>query len=307
MAKKEYDKILFRLVNILTRLSSGETLVLKSLAQEFNVSIRTIQNDIRRLEYSYPIERHRGKISFAEGFTLNQTKLTTEEMIFLNLALEQFDEVEDIDKIKDRIYKKLVRQKFVNPYYIKQEDIEDIDVDSPFISLLERCITEQEIVKLEVFDKTVEVEPYKIVNFDGLWYLVAKDRNDRKIKSYDLHTIANILPLKKYHKTSAKWIENYLDGVHSAFFVDGIHYTVTLKVTKEAAQYFLRKDFLESQEIVKKNDDGSVIVSFEVSHDEDIDNIIKAWLPHIEVIEPQRYKQKLLKELKQYIQRVENV
>ena len=219
-------------------------------------------------------------------------------MIFLNLALEQFDEVEDIDKIKDRIYKKLVRQKFVNPYYIKQEDIEDIDVDSPFISLLERCITEQEIVKLEVFDKTIEVEPYKIVNFDGLWYLVAKDRNDRKIKSYDLHTIADILPLKKYHKTSAKWIENYLDG---------IHYTVTLKVTKEAAQYFLRKDFLESQEIVKKNDDGSVIVSFEVSHDEDIDNIIKAWLPHIEVIEPQRYKQKLLKELKQYIQRVENV
>ena len=39
-------------------------------------------------------------------------------------------------------------------------------------------------------------------------------------------------------------------------------------------------------------------------NDEDIDNIIKSWLPHIEIIEPIRFKEKLKNELKDYLLKI---
>jgi len=38
-----------------------------------------------------------------------------------------------------------------------------------------------------------------------------------------------------------------------------------------------------------------------VSHDEDIDNIIKGWIPHVEILEPVRFREKMLNELKNYL------
>jgi len=45
---------------------------------------------------------------------------------------------------------------------------------------------------------------------------------------------------------------------------------------------------------------------FEVSSDEDIDNLIKAWLPHVEILSPIRLRHQLISELKAYISQLEN-
>ena len=43
---KEYDKILFRLTDILTKLAQQQMPTLSDLTKEYNVSIRTIQRDV---------------------------------------------------------------------------------------------------------------------------------------------------------------------------------------------------------------------------------------------------------------------
>lgn len=54
---EEHDKLAQRLGMILTKLNAGEHLQIASLAQEFNVSERTIQRDLnKRLSY-LPLER----------------------------------------------------------------------------------------------------------------------------------------------------------------------------------------------------------------------------------------------------------
>lgn len=54
--KHDYDKTLTRLNTILARLNDGEVLSVKELAEEFNVSIRTIQRDFNeKLVGLYPI------------------------------------------------------------------------------------------------------------------------------------------------------------------------------------------------------------------------------------------------------------
>ena len=104
MAKKDYDKTLSRLINILTKLSNKELPTSKELALEYNVGVRTIQKDISERLLYYPIVKNKQhQYRFEYGFTLKQTTLTNDELIFLNLALSQFDNVDDIDKIKESI------------------------------------------------------------------------------------------------------------------------------------------------------------------------------------------------------------
>jgi len=304
--KKDYDKTLTRLVGILTKLSNEEMPTAKELAAEYNVSVRTIQKDIKERLYYYPIVKgsdHRYRFEY--GYSLKRTTLTNDEMIFLNLALTQFEDVDDIEKLKDSIYKKIINKNFYSPYFIKQADLEDIDIDSPLISQLEAIIEDKEIVTITFTNQKLELELYKIAAFDGFWYLLAKDIEAQKVKIFRLSDIQVITKTDRFHTTSTKYVDEVLGRVHSAFFEDGNAFDVEVKVYKEIAIYFKSRDFLESQEIVKEYDDGSLCVHFRVSHDEDIDNIIKSWLPHIEVLKPQRYREKLLNELKNYIKNIE--
>ncbi|MBU1994367.1 transcriptional regulator [bacterium] len=305
MQKKDYDKTLTRLIHILTKLSNDERPNSKDLAEEFGVTMRTIQNDINRLVTSYPITKDSdGKFMFEYGYSLKRTSLNSDEMIFLTLALSQFEDVSDIDKIKDSIYKKIVNQNLYNPYFIKYDHLEDLDVDSPRIASLENYIKSQEIVKIDFTDKTTELEVYKIAAFYGFWYLFAKDLSDAKTKTFKLSKIKKITPLGKYHKTPHAKIDAILEKTYSAFYDDGNSFEVIIKVDKEVAAFFKSREFLQSQKIKKELPDGSLEVSFEISHDEDVDNIIKAWLPHVEILEPKRFRDKLTNELEDYLKRV---
>jgi len=302
MAKKDYDKTLFRLLDILTKLSEGEAPNVKELAQTYNVTPRTIQKDFSEKLNAFSIERGSDfRFRFTEGFSLRRTFLDADELMILNLALSQFDDVKDIDKIKARIFKKLANKKILNPYFIKQDDIVDLDIESPRIERLEKLIQNQEIVRLSINNGTVDVELYKITNYDGFWYLFAKDLEDKKTKMFKLHRIKKVTALDRYHKVSQEDIERTLNKTNSAFYTDGTSFKVVIKVYEEVAEYFKQKDFLESQKIVKENEDGSLEISYEVSHDEDIDNIIKGWIPHVEILEPVRFREKMLNELKNYL------
>lgn len=305
--KKDYDKALHRFIGILTKLSDYERPTTQELADEFNVTVRTIQNDLKRLGLMhFPITKDKEKRHiFADGFSLNKTVLSKEEMIFLSLALDQFNDVDDIDKVQERIFNKLVRQQFVSPYFIKYDQLEDLDIDSPFITQLEHLIEQNEITAIEFTKRTTTLELYKIAAFEGFWYLFAKDLEDNKTKVFKLSAIKKITPTGKYHRTSHAKIEQILQKVHSAFFEDGNCFIVKIKVDNAAAKYFKAKDFLQTQTIESEDADGSLIVSFEVSHDEDVDNLIKSWIPHVEVLEPKRFRQKMIDELKDYVKRLE--
>ncbi len=305
MAKKEYDKTLTRLIHTLTKLANNERPTTKELSEEFKVSVRTIQNDFSKTLAYFPIYKDsKHRYYFQEGFSLNRAFLDSDEMIVLNLALSQFNDINNMDMIKDRIYKKVVTQSFYNPYYIKQDDLEDIDINSPLIEELEEDIKQNEILRVKLPTKTIEIEPYKIVNFNGFWYLFAKDLSDSKIKTFKLSELKDIKKVYKKHTTEIKKVESILDKTHSAFYEDGNCFEVVIKVCPEVAIYFKNRDFLQSQKITKEYDDGSLEVSFEVSHDEDIDNIIKSWLPHVEILSPKRFRDKLTNELEEYLKSV---
>ena len=306
MAKKDYDKTLTRLIGILTKLSQGELLNAKEFAEEYNVTSRTIQKDIYDKLKNFAIEKNSaGKFKFIDGFSLDKSILGMDEMILISLSLSQFDSMKHFSSTSNTILCKLLYPKLFNPYFISQNHLEPINTDSRVHNQLKRVIEERSIVEISFGDKAVEVEPYKLVNFHGFWDLFAKDTRDKKIKTYALHQIKKVKDLDKRYHMSHQQIDTILENVHSSYFEDGEAYEIIIKVNKNIAHYFKRRKFLQSQKILEEFDNGDLKISFEVSHDEDVDNIIKSWLPDVEVCEPKKYKDQIISELRAYLDKIE--
>jgi predicted DNA-binding transcriptional regulator YafY len=67
--KHSYDKALYRLVSIIAMLLKDERPTIKSLSEEFNVSIRTIQKDVYQRLGQFDIEKDiSGYLKFGESF-----------------------------------------------------------------------------------------------------------------------------------------------------------------------------------------------------------------------------------------------
>lgn len=302
---KSYDKTLTRLILILTKLSNNELPTPKELAEEFGVGIRTIQRDLyERLAY-FPIEKDSSeKLRFIDGFSLDKSTLENDEMLLVYLSLSQLKEISKSFENKiNNVISKLLTPTFNTPYHIKATSFQKLDSCNNLIKDIEFCIKNEFISQLKLNENLITIHPYKIVSFNGIWYLLANEIETNRVKSFLINDITNIIPSKEKYKID-KNIDEILSNVHSAWFEDGNSFEVKILVYKEIAYFFKLKKVISTQKILNENVDGSLIISFEVSHYEDIDNIIKSWLPHIEVLEPFDYKTKFKKEFEVYLNNI---
>ncbi len=299
--EKSYDKTLSRLIMILHKLDQNERPTQQELADEFNVSLRTIQRDINRLHY-FSIEKNSdGTLQFVKGFSLKRTSFEEDEMMLMYLSLSMVTDVNsEFNKSANSLISKLLLPNVSSPYLVKQDPFEPIDMDSKLMNEIENAIEQQRISTLKLKRDVVEVEPYKVVSFDEIWYLFAKEVKSQKVKTYFISDIKAIETSQRVYKLEHN-IDETLENIHAACFEDGVAYDVTIKVLEPIAHYFKRKKHLASQEILEEREDGSLIIRFVVSHDEEVDNIIKSWLPHIEVLTPERFRKQILEELEEYV------
>ncbi len=299
---KSYDKTLTRLILILTKLSNNERPSTKDLADEFGIGIRTIQRDIyQRLMY-FPIEKDdENRLKFVDGFSLDRSTLDNDEMMLVYLSLSQLKGLNNKFENKiESILSKLLLPNFTTPYHIKTTSFEKLEIDSKIVKDTKKAIEQKYVSKIIVSNQEKSIHPFKIVTFSGIWYLLAKDEQDNKIKSFMLSDIKNI-QFANLKFSLDKPIDEILSNVHSAWFEDGCSFKVTILVHQVVAYYFKKKKILPTQENIKELNNGDLIVSFIVSHYEDIDNLIKAWLTHIKIIDPSDYKDKINNELQKYL------
>ena len=104
---------------------------------------------------------------------------------------------------------------------------------------------------------------------------------------------------KKYHISESEY--KLFEKVHTPFFKEDVEFPIVIKVKPNVANYFKLKQFLPSQEILEEYEDGSIKLKFKVSHLEEIDNLVKSFLPDIIVLEPQEYRESIFNEIKEYL------
>lgn len=301
--KHDYDKILTRLTIILSRLNDGDELSVSELAEEFAVSVRTIQRDMNERLDSFPIYQENKKWKMKKGYRLEKAT-SIEDTIILDI-IDKFTEgigasfyaraKKLISKIKNDSY---------SPIYTKL-DIEDISDNLQEIKNLELAIKEKKIVEcsyeFDTYSKKLNLKPLKIVNYEGFWYLVALDGRNDILKKYYLKNISSIKAQGETFVTTTK-LDELLDQSISIWFdEDSEPFKVKLFVSNVVAKYLKRKPLSKSQITEALYDDGSMEISLKIVHEMDILPIVKYWLPHIKILEPKELNDRLLEEMRDYL------
>jgi predicted DNA-binding transcriptional regulator YafY len=301
--KHDYDKALTRLRVILQRLNDGEALSVKELADEFNVTTRTIQRDFNeRLITSYPIYQENKKWKMQKGFKIEKIRNIEDELV-LDIIEKISDSIGgNFANIAHKLLSKLKNEDF-NPIYAKL-NLEDISDKFNEIKIIEKAIKEkQEIDVTYKLNATTTykttLKPLKIINFEGFWYLLAINKDE--VKKYYIKNLSHIKQTKNYFQTD-KEINSLLNNSISIWFnKENSPFKIKLYASNEISKYFKRRPLSPTQIITSNNTDGSIEFEVSITHEMEILPIIKYWLPNLRVIEPKWIDDIVKEDIREYL------
>ncbi|MBD3795966.1 MAG: WYL domain-containing protein, partial [Epsilonproteobacteria bacterium] len=196
---------------------------------------------------------------------------------------------------------KRIDENIASPIYTKI-DIEDISSKLQEIKTIESAINENKKINFQ-YQKDensfeVVVEPYKIVNFEGFWYLVSK--KDGYLRRYYLKNISAVEILDEKFRKS-KQLQTNLDNAINIWFEETKPYEVELLISSHIAKYFQRKPISKTQYIKGFDDNGDMQLTLTITDDNELIPLIKYWLPHIKVVNPKELNEKIKKDVEKFL------
>ena len=163
--KKEHDTLAIRLAQILTMFNDGRRFTLKELAKESSVSERTIQRDFERLS-SLPIEKENGYYYLKEYVLGKLSFKDIKQFATFSGIRELYPDLSD-DLIVDVLNMRTNKTLEVNGH--KYENLSSMVANFNNIAA---AIVKHDNIQFRYKDKPRTVQPYKLINTNGIWYLV---------------------------------------------------------------------------------------------------------------------------------------
>ena len=293
-----HDTLVRRLSLILVKLNQGESLEPAALAEEFGVNLRTIQRDLNERFAYLPLERCDGRYHLNPVFL---GKLSTRDVA-------QFSSLAGVrglfPALTDDFLRDIFDARVQSALLVKGHHYEDLrDKDQHFWKIERAIVGHQRISfdlqKGEGSKAYIAIEPYKLINHKGIWYLAAMDAG--KLKTFSFSRIERLLVLDQRFAADASVEQRLVDD-------DGIWFgeqrqEIVLKVDKEVAAYFKRRKLIANQVIEKELEDGSLLLSTKVGHLNQVLPIVRYWIPHLRIISPETLQANMERELADYLRR----
>ncbi len=288
--QKEHDKIGVRLGMILTKFNSGESFTVADLADEFDVSKKTIQRDLKvRLAY-LPIEKKEGYYRL-EKYCLG--KLSFDDI--KNFAT--FSGLKALYPSLDDTFIIDVLNKKINPsMHIKGHQYEDLSHKLDDFTAIASAIVKKEQIHFTYKKKQRVVSPYRLLNTNGIWYLAGTQKGT--LKAFSFSKITDLKSSNIPFAVDKKIVETIEDD-SSTWFTKN-HIEVTLEVDVSVAEYFLRRPLLPHQKVLESTDEKLVLFT-KVAYEEEILRVVRYWMPHITILTPVYLQEKLEEGLRKYL------
>jgi predicted DNA-binding transcriptional regulator YafY len=288
--KTEHDKIATRLALILQKLVAKERFTIEELCEEFNVNMRTIQRDINDRLAFLPIKKENG-FYFAESFA------------FGDLSFKDIQAFATLSGIKS-LYPALTNEFIVDllniktnqAYLIKSFDHESITNQQKSFENISASILKHQQVTCIYKDKQRVLNPYKLVNINGIWYLAADENG--KLKTFTFSKITKLRFLDTNFSENPEFIE--LLKKNEVTWFSNSTLEVTLQINASVSEYFFRRALLPNQKIIEHNDEY-LILSTKVSYEDELFSIVKYWIPHIKILSPIGFQTKFNSILLDYL------
>jgi len=162
---------------------------------------------------------------------------------------------------------------------------------------LGKAILEHTKVNFSYKNKKRSVNPYKLVNNNGVWYLVADE--DGILKNFAVSKIINLQTTDANFAPNAEFLSTIEKNELGWFSQNTIE--VTLKIKSCVAEYFLRRKLLPGQQIIEHATEY-LTLSAKASYEDEILGAVKYWLPNVVIISPPHLQQKLNDILRGYLE-----
>ncbi|QLB20889.1 transcriptional regulator [Vespertiliibacter pulmonis] len=291
---KKNEKVAQRLVAILTDLNMGERLNVADLAERFNVTPRTIQKDLN------------------ERFSLLKWKECEQGYYSLDLSqlghlsqkdIERFANFASIQDLLPKIDRKFFQDNLIQSIQIKGFQYEDIKNKQKEFNDLQKAIEQQSKIHFyyqklnDNTGKNYELEPYSLVNKNGIWYLIGLDNG--KEKTFCFTQIKMLIIKNEKFELDPKFLQEIKksDSISHGNQLN----QVVIKVSAKVSAYFLRRNLLPNQEIIEKLDDGSLLLQCRNINEMEIIPLVQYWIPHLHIISPEWLQDDLIEQMKNYI------
>ena len=274
--------LVYRLVQILIKLNSGEKLDPQDLADEFGVNLRTIQRDLN-VRFGYlGLEKVNGRYQLDPMFL---GKLSSKD-------IERFAALSGIHglypSLSDEFLRDIFDAQMQSAIVVKGHSYESMAGKEQLFRELENAIVGRQLIsfsyaKPDGVKEYAEIAPYRLINNKGIWYLAALDGD--KLKSFSLTKLTRLAVSSNHYVWDSNLDANILaeDGV----WLSQDKLEIVLKVGKDVAHYFRRRKLIANQVLEKELEDGGLILSARVGHPNQVIPIVRYWIPHLRIISPE--------------------
>jgi len=303
--QKNTHRRLMRVGQMLKLFLEKERVTTATLSREFHTTARTIQRDLSFLKQcGFPVsEAGPGVYRLDKDIFKNFELFDENEMaliVALKCAVSQLGE--PFQKAADEVFNRLYQTTASQPVYIHVD--ESVPLDARLMNRLLKAIRSKRRVSFHyasVNSHPATVDPYKIVHYDGFWYLVAREDGTGIIKRYALDKLRELKMQPVACAGMPKDLDELLRQSANIWFCEERNLEVLIEVNPKAADYFKRRKIFPTQELRKEKPDGSLIVIFKVGNYEEIRDILKAWLPNVKILSPENMKKSFAAELRNWL------
>ena len=290
-----HERLADRLANILTKLNMGYQLSIKELASEFGVSTRTIFRDFDRLNTYLPLLQD------------NETKRYYLESNYLGKIapkdIRNFAQLSGISHLYPSLdmsfLRELLDSRSHQIYSAKGYSFEDASQFKELFKVLGKAIQENSQIGFVYKGEPRLVQPYRLIHHHGSWYLAAVRKNQLRTYRFS-HIQLTHSPHGYSQFVPDPNIVKLVEDDDSIWFGQDKQ-EIILSIDSQVSFYFKQRSILPEQQIVKELNDGGLLVSSKINHDMQLLPIIRFWIPHLKIVNPEGLQEELEIDLKKYL------
>ncbi|MFZ7337736.1 helix-turn-helix transcriptional regulator [Comamonas jiangduensis] len=291
------EKLAQRLSHILARLHQGDAVDKHQLAQDFQVDVRTIERDLG--------ERLRGIVERSADGQWKLIRITRSSISTKHLhGYARMSGTENLfpDNSLRYLLEQLHRPEQERTTHVQAIAHEDLRPRTQEFVQLQTAIEQKHPCSFSYKDKQRNVQPYKLIHKNGVWYLAAEE--GAKLKNFSIGLIENLLVDQRSFFVPKRSHKEYIDAKDDVWFTDDTT-EVLLRVAPEAAHYFIRRPLLPQQQ-QRQDRDGSLLVTTHINHIDQLLPVVRYWLPHVRIVQPAEWHANLLSSLRHALVRWES-
>lgn len=295
-----------RLLKIYTMIAQNRYPSVSDLQNQFEVSERTVRRYLANINLidSIEFDSQREGYRFVNGDRIKKLLLSEDDFLMLVTMGETLTHFGDPFKTSFQRFADKLTDIARTPtnkapqVLIKIPDAIGSDKLTDIFNKIMQSISEKRSIDVLYHtlhsgqEKKRRIDPYGVVFHDGAWMLIGYCHLQQAIRTFALDMfkelkltnflfkLANDFDLKKHLSTS--W------GIRDDKPVE-----VVVRFASKVADYITRKDKWHPSEKRKILKNGDIELSFTVAGVEEIKRWIYSWLPHVEIVSPAWFRERV--------------